>query len=114
MPLVVVENVHILPGVPVLFERMINSQKDRLRQEKVGSCPALERTKVKRPRIQHTSKRSVVPQVLTLRQVFTRTLESDMADVLATAQQQYPAVEIGCMARCYPVSVVSIARLVFA
>ena len=38
VPLVVVENVHILPGVPVLFERMINSQKERLRQEKVCVC----------------------------------------------------------------------------
>ena len=34
-------------------------------------------------------------QVLNLRQVYTRTLESDMADILAAAQQQYPAVEIG-------------------
>jgi molybdopterin-biosynthesis enzyme MoeA-like protein len=35
------------------------------------------------------------PQSLQLRQVFTRTLESDMAEVLARAQSLHPGVEIG-------------------
>eukprot|EP00123_Amoebidium_parasiticum_P020974 comp5945_c0_seq1/m.1798 comp5945_c0_seq1/g.1798 ORF comp5945_c0_seq1/g.1798 comp5945_c0_seq1/m.1798 type:complete len:287 (-) comp5945_c0_seq1:941-1801(-) len=71
VPIVVVKNIHILPGVPLLFEKMLLSQRERL----------------------HTGK------VLSRQYLWTRKIESDIALDLSEAQNAFPHVEIGSYPR---------------
>lgn len=66
VPVVVVENVHVLPGVPTLFETMLDGIKDRF-------------SGVKRHRVL----------------LYTDRYEGDIADALAREQATHPSVAIG-------------------
>ncbi len=65
-PVVVVENVHIFPGIPELFEKKFHSIADRF---------------------------SGVPFVL--RKIFVRESESDIADTLNSLLREYPELMLG-------------------
>jgi len=73
VPVVRVENVHVLPGVPNLFERMVQ-----------GVLPTLEGTPLHRE------------------MVYTQQSESDIAPVLRDAQQAHPEIAIGSYPRYVP------------
>ncbi len=66
VPVVVVENVHILPGVPSLFSYMINGIKQRFRGE-------------------------VCERII----IYTRKSEGDIAEDLSRVQHAFPSVAIG-------------------
>lgn len=66
VPVVVVENVYVLPGVPVMFERMLHAVADRFTGE---------------------------PQHLVV--LHTDAYEGDIAEVLTAAQDRNPGVRIG-------------------
>eukprot|EP01027_Heterolobosea_sp_BB2_P015084 GEZU01021615.1.p1 GENE.GEZU01021615.1~~GEZU01021615.1.p1 ORF type:complete len:238 (-),score=83.31 GEZU01021615.1:207-920(-) len=69
VPIVVVNrNVHVLPGIPELFQRMLLAHKDRFVSVTVPKTRML---------------------------VFTNMLEGDIADVLTDAQRAFPDVAIG-------------------
>ncbi len=70
MPLVVVENIYILPGVPKLFEYMLEGAKTNF-----------------------------VGQKFTRELLYTQKSEGDIAVVLAQVQEAYPGVAIGSYPR---------------
>ena len=69
-PVVVVQNVHIFPGIPELFEKKFHSIRDRF---------------------------SGVPFVL--RKLYVRENESDIADILNTLLKKYPELMLGSYPR---------------
>lgn len=70
VPFVVVQNVHVLPGIPLLFEQMLVAHAARF------TGPAIRRVLV-----------------------FTQLLEGDIADALTAAARTHPAVAIGSYPR---------------
>jgi len=70
IPLVVVANVHVLPGVPELFAKMVRDAAHRF------AGPKIHR-----------------------RRIYTHRSEGDIADLLSEAQTQNPAVAIGSYPR---------------
>jgi molybdopterin-biosynthesis enzyme MoeA-like protein len=66
VPLVVVENVHVLPGIPLLFQAMLESV---------------------RPKLKGTPKERI--------RIFTQMAEGDFAEMLWQTQQKFPDVAIG-------------------
>ena len=69
-PVVVVENVHIFPGIPELFEKKFHSIRDRF---------------------------SGVPFVL--RKIYVRESESEIADVLNDLLREFPELMLGSYPR---------------
>lgn len=70
VPLVVLQNVHVLPGIPELFERMLRAHADRFQGAPLHRA-----------------------------EVYTDLWEGDIAEVLTSLQLAYPEVAIGSYPR---------------